>query len=96
MRTAVSTMPTVEWSAARVPSSAPTDSYATYAASAKNDNAMTRSAVRSRASWSAAENCQATAVAEATSTTESSPKPMSAVEEAAVPAAIATTASSTL
>ena len=47
----------------------------------------------SRTSWSRAENCQATAAAEDTSMTESRPKPISAVEEAMVPAVIATTAS---
>ncbi|MGM1058974.1 hypothetical protein [Saccharothrix sp. Mg75] len=40
---------------------------------------MTFNAVRSRLSGSAPENCQATAVAEATSMTESRPKPVSAV-----------------
>jgi hypothetical protein len=71
----------------------------TYAASTKNDTAMIRNVVRSRASrtaWSRAENCHATAAAEDTSITESSPNPISAVDDAAVPAAIATTASTTL
>jgi hypothetical protein len=60
---------------------------------------MMCSAVFSRASrtaWSAAENCQATAAAEETSMTESRPKPTSAVEDAIVPAVMATTASMTL
>ena len=41
-------------------------------------------------------NCQATAAAEDTSMTESRPNPISAVDEARVPAVIATTASITL
>ena len=57
---------------------------------------MTFSAARSRACGSEPENCQATAAAEATSITESSPNPISAVDEATVPAVIATTASTTL
>ena len=57
---------------------------------------MMRSATRSRASGSRPENCHATAVAEATSMMESSPKPTSAVEPAIVPAVMATTASTTL
>jgi hypothetical protein len=57
---------------------------------------MTRSAVRSRRWWSAAVNCQATAAAEETSMTESRPKPTRAVDEASVPAVIATTASTVL
>ena len=56
----------------------------------------TRSAVRSRVSGSGAENCQATIAAELTSTTESRPNPISAVEEAIVPAVMATIASITL
>jgi hypothetical protein len=57
---------------------------------------MMRSAVFSRASGSRPANCQATAAAEETSMTESRPKPISAVDEAMVPAVIATTASTTL
>lgn len=57
---------------------------------------MIRRVVFSRASrtvCSRAENRQATAAAEETSMTESRPKPTSAVEEASVPAVIATIAS---
>ena len=57
---------------------------------------MTRSAVRSRRSGSGPANCQATAAAELTSITESSPNPISATETAIVPAVSATTASTTL
>jgi len=57
---------------------------------------MTLSAARSLACGSAPENCHATAAADAISITESSPNPTSAVEEATVPAAIATTASTAL
>lgn len=78
------------------PSRARTDSTVTYAASAKNDSAVTRSARRSRASFVRAENCQATVAAEDTSMTDSSPNPTSAVEDAAAPDARATTASTTL
>jgi hypothetical protein len=65
-------------------------------ASAKNDTAITFNAVRSRASGSSPENCHATAAAEATSITESSPNPISAVDDATEPAESATTASTTL
>jgi hypothetical protein len=58
--------------------------------------AMIRSAVFSRRSWSGPVNCQATAAADDTSITESRPNPMRAVDEATVPAVIATTASITL
>ncbi|GAA2430023.1 hypothetical protein GCM10010191_49330 [Actinomadura vinacea] len=51
---------------------------------------------RSTSSGSRAENCQATAAAEATSITESSPNATSAPLEARVPAVTATTASITL
>jgi hypothetical protein len=61
-----------------------------------DEPANTLSAVRSRASGSAPENCHATAAAEATSITESNPNPISAVEPATVPAAMATPASITL
>lgn len=57
--------------------------------------ATIRRAVRSRASWSAAEKCQATAVADGTSMTESNPNLIRAVESAMVPAVSATTASTT-
>jgi len=57
---------------------------------------MTFRAARSRACGSGAENCQATAAAEATSITESRPNPTSAVEDAAAPALSATIASTTL
>jgi hypothetical protein len=92
-------MPAVECSASPEPVSARTESTATYAARAKKESAMTRRAVFSRASRAAcsrAENCQATAAAEDTSMTESRPKPTRAVEEAMVPAVMATIASPTL
>ena len=73
-----------------------TASTVTKAASAKNEPATIRSAVRSRRSGSAAANCQAIAAAEVTSITESNPNPISATDPATVPAAIATTASITL
>jgi hypothetical protein len=60
---------------------------------------MTRRVIFSRASrttCSRAENCQATAPAEDTSMIESRPKPTSAVDDATVPAVIATIASTTL
>lgn len=94
--TAASTMPTVECSARSPCSNDSADSTDTYAASAKNDTAITLSAARSRCSGSRPANCQATAVADATSITESSPNPISAVEPATVPAASAMTASTTL
>src|SRR5690606_1726724 len=91
--------PGVECSASPPPSSAATESTDTYSARAKKDSAIIRSARRSRrstTSGSRAENCQATAAAEAISITESSPNATSAPEEATDPAAIATTASMTL
>lgn len=69
------------------------------ARAAEKAREMVRRVVLSRASRAAcsrAENCQATAAAEETSTTESRPKPISAAEEAIVPAVMATTASMTL
>jgi hypothetical protein len=54
---------------------------------------MIRSATFSRASGSAPANCQATAAAEDTSITESSPKPISAVEDTRAPSVRATAAS---
>ena len=57
---------------------------------------MTRSATFSRASGSRAANCHATAAADDTSMTESNPKPINAVEEAARPAHSAMAASMTL
>jgi hypothetical protein len=57
---------------------------------------MTRSAVRSRRCGSGPANCHVTAAAEATSITESRPNPISAMDEAIVPAVSATTASTTL
>ena len=57
---------------------------------------MKRSAAFSRVSGSRAENCQATAAAEATSTVESSPNPTRAEEDTRVPSARAMTASTTL
>jgi hypothetical protein len=76
--------------------SARTASAPTSSASPKNDTAISRIAARSRRSGSGAANCQATAAADSTSTTESRPKPISAEEDAARPAPIATTASTTL
>ena len=66
---------------------------------AKKETAMTLSARCSRASRTAgsrAENCHATAAAEDTSITESNPNPTNAVDDAIVPAVIATTASTML
>ena len=57
---------------------------------------MMRSAIFSRASGSRPANCQATAAAEDTSITESSPNPISAVEDTRVPSVSAMTASITL
>ena len=68
----------------------------TKAARPKKEKAITRIATFSRRCGSGAANCQATAAAERTSTMESSPKPISAEEEAMRPAVIAMTASSTL
>ncbi len=94
--TAARTSPTVECSASAPPSSARSALAVTKAASAKNEQAITFNATRSRASGSRPANCQATAAAEDTSMIESRPKPMSALEDARVPAASATTASITL
>ncbi len=61
--------------------------------------ATTRSARCSRASRASSSrpaNCQATAAADDTSTTESRPNPSSAVEDARTPAVSATAASTTL
>lgn len=96
---AASAMPTDECSGSRPVTSARTESTATKAARPKNDTATTLRARRSRRwrSWSSrAENCHATAAADVTSTTESRPNPMSAVDDAAPPAHSATTASTTL
>ena len=68
----------------------------TNAARPKNDSAIVRIAARSRVCGSGAENCHATAAADSTSTTESSPKPISAEDEASRPATSATPASTTL
>ena len=68
----------------------------TYRASPKNENAMMRNATFSRDSGSFPANCHATAAADDTSITESSPNPISAVDEALVPSASAMTASITL
>ena len=57
---------------------------------------MTRSAVFSRCSGSAPVNCQATAAADDTSITESSPNRPAPTTTATVPAVIATIASITL
>ena len=57
---------------------------------------MILSAIFSRASGSRPANCQATAAADDTSITESRPNPISALEDAIVPAVRATTASITL
>ena len=57
---------------------------------------MTFKATRSRRCGSGPANCQATAAAELTSITESSPNPISAIDDAAAPAASATAASTTL
>ncbi len=93
---AARTSPTVECSGSAAPSRVRTESIVTNAARAKNAKAMKRSAAFSRSSGSLAANCQATAAAERTSTTESRPKPISAAEDACRPAAIATTPSTTL
>ena len=57
---------------------------------------MIRSATFSRDSGSFPANCQATAAAEDTSMTESSPNPISAVDDTRVPAVSAMAASITL
>ncbi len=57
---------------------------------------MTRSATFSRASGSRPANCQATAAAEDTSITESTPNPTSAVDDTRVPSVSAMIASITL
>ena len=79
-----------------MPSSDSTASTETYAASAKNENAMNRSAAFSRVSGSLAENCHATAAAEDTSIAESRPKPISADDDTRVPSPSAIAASTTL
>ena len=80
--TAASTIPTVDGSASADPSSARIDSTDDVGGEREEREAITRRAVRSRASGSAPENCQATIAAELTSITESRPNPMSAVEPA--------------
>lgn len=89
-------MPTAEWLASAPVISARTASNPTNSARPKKENAMKRRAVFSLAWGSLAENCQATAAAEVTSMTESRPKAISALEEATVPAAMATIASTML
>ena len=59
-------------------------------------NATIRSAVFSRVRGRARANCYATAVAETTSMTESSPNPINAAEDTRVPSVSATIASTTL
>jgi hypothetical protein len=93
---ATSTIPTPECPGGSPSTSVRTASTVTYAASAKNEPAITRRATFSRRSGSGPANCQATAAAELTSITESSPNPISATDDAIVPAVIATTASTTL
>jgi hypothetical protein len=68
----------------------------TQAASAKNETAIRRRARRSRSSGTRDRNCQISTAALDTSTNESSPKPISAADEAAVPAAMATRPSTRL
>ena len=89
-------MPIGDGCASPKPSSDSTASTVTYAARAKNENAMNRSAAFSRVSGSLAENCHATAAADETSITESRPKPISADDDTRVPSVSATTASTTL
>ena len=93
---AASTMPTSDGRASPEPSNESTASTETYAARAKNENAMNRSAAFSRRSGSLIENCHATAAADDTSMTESRPKPISAEDDTRVPSASATAASTTL
>lgn len=91
--TAASTIPTGDGSASPWPSSDRTASKVIHAARAKNDSAIIRSASRSRSSGTRERNCQITTSAEDTSTKESKPKPISAADDAAAPAATATTPS---
>ena len=57
---------------------------------------MSRSARRSRVSGNGCRNCQRITSPDDISTTESKPNPTSAIEDAAAPAAIDTTASTPL
>jgi hypothetical protein len=91
-----SAMPIADGCASPKPSSDNTASTETYAARAKNENAMNRSAVLSRVSGSLAENCHAIAAADDTSITESRPNPNSADDDTRVPSVKAMTASTTL
>ena len=93
MLAAARTIPTRECWGSDAPSRARTASKATNAARPKKENAIRRSAVFSRVSGSRPANCHATAAAERTSTIESNPNPIRALEDATVPALIATTAS---
>jgi hypothetical protein len=90
------TMPGTECWASPAPAKERMAFTATNAARAKNEMAMIRRVRCSRRSGSLAENCQDNASAEATSITESRPKPISAEESAAPPAHRDTTASMTL
>ncbi len=89
-------IPTGDGSASPAPGRARTAEKVTQAARAKNDTAISLSASRSRSCGTRERNCQITTKAEDTSTNESSPNPISAVEEAAAPAATATSPSSRL
>ncbi len=89
-------MPTVDGAASPGPSIARAAENVTQAASAKNETAISLRASRSRASGTREWNCRITTSALDTSMKESSPNPISAADEAAVPTAIATTPSSRL
>ena len=89
-------MPGVEWCASPAPASDRIESTVTNAAKAKKEIAISRSVRCSRRSGSLAENCQDNARADATSITESRPKPIKADESATLPAHKAMMASTML
>ncbi len=93
---AANPIPIGECWASPIPARARIESTVTYSARAKKENAMIRSAIFSRFSGSRPANCHATAAAEDTSITESSPNPISAVEDTRVPSVKAMAASMTL
>jgi hypothetical protein len=93
---AAKSMPTNECCASPNPNRDRVASIVTYVARPKNEKAMMRNATFSRASGSRPANCHATAAADDTSMTESSPKPISAVEETRAPSERAMIASTTL
>ena len=94
--TAAKAIPTDECSGSPPATRVRTDCIVTKTARAKNATATVRNATFSRVSGSGAANCHAIAAADNTSIQLSRPNDTRAVDDATVPALMATTASTTL